>query len=163
MGPSADTLARTLSSPPQRDHYRMIYAMGLKLSSRASPLLPVTLLRHIYTPRIPLYFLPFPLFRATRVGQIPARSPSIANVTSSRSRSEKLRRFCDRSAELRCPRERAFSIRDFDVKAITRAKSRRRATRRAILDDGMLKTNVRSGISFSRIHLREYGEFRRGM
>lgn len=57
MGPSVDTLARSLSPPPQRDHYRMIYAMGLKLSSPVSrsPLLPVTPLCRIYS-RIPLYF-----------------------------------------------------------------------------------------------------------
>lgn len=57
MGPSVDTLARSLSPPPQRDHYHMIYAMGLKLSSPASrsPLLPVTPLCRIYS-RIPLYF-----------------------------------------------------------------------------------------------------------
>lgn len=35
MGPSADTLARSLSPPPQRDHYGMIYTTALKLSGRA--------------------------------------------------------------------------------------------------------------------------------
>jgi len=68
MGPSVDTLARSLSPPPQRDHYRMIYAMGLKLSSPASrsyPLLPVTPLCRIYS-RIPLYLQFLPPFTAMR-------------------------------------------------------------------------------------------------
>jgi len=58
VGLSVDTLARSLSPPSQRDHYRMIYAMGLKLSSPVSRK-PVTTCYPIICricSRIPLYF-----------------------------------------------------------------------------------------------------------
>jgi len=56
MGPSADTLARSLLPQPQRDHYRMIYTTVPKLSSRA-------LLRAARYYLLPHYVVYTPAFR----------------------------------------------------------------------------------------------------